>query len=73
VTTPPGAGPDAAPASRPASRRLHQVKQFAALLGFALAVGGIASGERVVVWAAIVCLAVSFLLRSWLRRQNDAA
>jgi hypothetical protein len=52
---------------------VHQVKHFAALLGFVLALAGMALGRRGLVWAAIACLVVSFLVRVYLRRLDSAA
>jgi hypothetical protein len=48
---------------------MNRVRLFSALLGFLLAVAGIALENRLLVWAAMVVLAVALALRLRARKQ----
>ncbi len=50
---------------------MRRLKIFSAVLGFLLATAGVALENRLLVWAAMVVLAVALGLRLWLRRQED--
>lgn len=43
---------------------------FSAVLGFTLAVAGVVLDNRLLVWAAMVVLAVALALRLWLRQRE---
>lgn len=47
---------------------MRRLKIFSAVLGFLLAAAGMALENRLLVWAAMVVLAVALGLRLWLRR-----
>ena len=47
-----------------------RLKQTAAIAGFLLAIAGIALGDRRIVWTAIACLVLAFLLRVAERRRG---
>ena len=50
---------------------MNRAKLFIALLGFLLAIGGIALDNRYLVWAAMALLGASLALRLFLRKRND--
>jgi membrane glycosyltransferase len=49
---------------------MNRVRLFSALLGFLLAVAGIAVDNRLLVWAAMVVLAVALALRLRARKRG---
>ncbi|HEY7683956.1 MAG TPA: hypothetical protein VH879_15015 [Gemmatimonadales bacterium] len=52
---------------------MRRLKLFLAVLGFTLALAGIALDQRPVVWAAIIVLAAALALRLWERRRSTGA
>lgn len=50
---------------------MNRVRFFSALLGFLLAVAGIALENRLLVWAAMVVLAVALALRLRARKRES--
>lgn len=50
---------------------MNKVRIFSSLLGFLLALAGIALDNRPLVWAAMVVLAVALALRLHARRQQS--
>jgi hypothetical protein len=52
---------------------MRRARLFSAVLGFLLALAGVALDNRLLVWAAMVVLAVALGLRLWVRRQETAA
>ena len=51
---------------------MNRVRVFSALLGFLLALAGIALENRMLVWAAMVVLAVALALRLRARKQQSS-
>lgn len=49
---------------------MHRAKLFLALLGFFLAVAGVALENKPLVWAAMAVLAAALILRFWLKRKE---
>jgi Flp pilus assembly protein TadB len=52
---------------------VRRVRVYSATLGFLLAVAGVVLDNRLLVWAAMVVLAVALGLRLWLRRRDSRA
>lgn len=52
---------------------MNRARLFSALLGFGLAVLGIARDDRRLIWAAMVALAVALAIRFWSRRRSRPA
>ena len=50
---------------------MSRARFFLAVLGFLLAIGGVALDNRPLVWAAMAVLAGALALRLWARRQAD--
>jgi Flp pilus assembly protein TadB len=50
---------------------MSHARFFLAVLGFLLAVGGVALDNRPLVWTATAVLACALALRLWARRQLD--
>jgi len=48
---------------------MRRLKLFFALTGLSLAVAGVATDNRPLVWVAMVLLAVALGIRLWLRRR----
>lgn len=49
---------------------MRRARLFSAVLGFVLALTGVVLDNRLLVWAAMVVLAVALALRLWLRRRE---
>ncbi len=49
---------------------MNRARLFSALLGFILALAGVATENRLLVWASMVALAVALALRLWTRRRE---
>jgi hypothetical protein len=49
---------------------MRRVRLVSALLGFLLALAGVALDNRLLAWAAMLVLAVALGLRLWSRRQS---
>jgi hypothetical protein len=49
---------------------MNRARLFSALLGFMLALAGIVTENRMLVWAAMVALAVALAIRLWSRRRG---
>lgn len=50
---------------------MSRARFFLTLLGFLLAIGGVALDNRPLVWTAMAVLAGALALRLWARRQTD--
>ena len=49
---------------------MNRARLFSALLGFILALAGVATDNRMLTWAAMVALAVALAIRLWSRRKG---
>lgn len=49
---------------------MRRARLFSALLGFTLALAGIVTDNQMLVWAAMVALAVALAIRLWSRRRD---
>jgi hypothetical protein len=49
---------------------MRRARLFSAILGFLLALAGIVLDNRLLVWSAMVVLAVALAMRLWLRRRE---
>lgn len=50
---------------------MNRARLFVALLGFLLAIGGIALDNRELIWAAMALLVASLALRLYLRKRDN--
>lgn len=52
---------------------MKRARLFSAILGFVLAAAGVATDNRLLIWAAMVALSVALAIRLWLRRRGASA
>jgi hypothetical protein len=52
---------------------MNRARIFSALVGFTLAVAGLVTENRMLVWAAMVALAAALAIRFWSRRSGGGS